>query len=183
MKYISSFEKGAIAMPRSVRLVGWSTAIFSVVLILSEVFKGTTDPTEQFTLIFKMFPQTKGGTDILREMFHYNRIWSLYSIFYFLCVFIGSIQFIKFRAIGRMILEIACWAGILNACVDSCISYILLKQLQTSFSSVMGMMGMDLGILNPLGTATIILGFLFWIILTTGMLVYLRKPALKALMK
>jgi hypothetical protein len=138
---------------------------------------------EQLTMVFKMFPQAKSGTDAIAEMFQYSRIWSVYLILYFLYVFVGSIQFIRFKAIGRMILEIACWVGLMNACIDTCISYMLWKQMQAMLSTVTGIMGMELGNLNPWGMATIIFGFFLWIISTIGMIVYLRKPALKALMK
>ena len=146
-------------MLRSVRIIGWSTALFSIVIILSEFFNLLSDPMEQFNMVFKMFPQAKGGTDAIAEMFQYSRIWSIYTILYFLFVFFGSIQFIRFQAIGRMILEIACWVGIMNACIDTFISYMLWKQMQTTLSTATGTIGMGLGNLNPLGTATIILGF------------------------
>jgi hypothetical protein len=170
-------------MLRSVRIIGWSTALFSIVIILSDISNLMTNPMEQFDMVFKMFPQAKSGTDAITEMFQYSRIWSVYTILYFLYVFVGSIQFIRFKAIGRTILEIACWVGIMNACIDSCISFILWKQMQAMLSTVTGIMGMGLGNLNPLGMATIILGFFLWIIPTIGMIVYLRKPTLKALMK
>jgi hypothetical protein len=170
-------------MSRSVRIIGWSTALFSVVIILSDVTNLLTNPMEQVNMVFEMFPQAKGGTDAITEMFQYSRIWSVYSILYFLYVFVGSIQFIRFKAIGRTILEIACWVGIMNACIDSLISYMLWKQMKAMLSTVTGLMGMGLENLNPLGMATIIFGFFLWIIPTIGMIVYLRKPALKALMK
>ena len=170
-------------MTRYVRIIGWSTALFSVVIILSDVTNLLTNPMEQVNMVFEMFPQAKGGTDAITEMFQYSRIWSVYSILYFLYVFVGSIQFIRFKAIGRTILEIACWVGIMNACIDSLISYMLWKQMKAMLSTVTGLMGMGLENLNPLGMATIIFGFFLWIIPTIGMIVYLRKPALKALMK
>jgi hypothetical protein len=138
---------------------------------------------EQLDMVFKMFPQAKSGMDTLTAIFQYSRVWSVYTILYFLFVFIGSIQFIRFHAVGRIILEIACWVGMLNACIDTFLSYILWKNMQSALSAVTGTMGMGLGNLNPLGMATIILGFFLWIIPTIGMIVYLRKPGLKALMK
>jgi hypothetical protein len=130
-----------------------------------------------------MLPQAKSGMDSVTDIFQYNRIWSVYTILYFWFVFFGSIQFIRFQVVGRMILEIACWVGMLNACIDSFWSYILWKNMQTALSAVTGTMGMGLGNLNPLGMATIVLGFFLWIIPTIGMIIYLRKPGLKALMK
>ena len=170
-------------MPRSVRIIGWSTAFFSIVIILSEFSNLLTNPMDQLNVVFNMFPQAKIGMDTLTDIFQYSRIWSVYTILYFLSVFVGSIQFIRFQAIGRMILEIACWVGIMNACIDSLISYMLWKQMKAMLSTVTGLMGMGLENLNPLGMATIIFGFFLWIIPTIGMIVYLRKPALKALMK
>jgi len=170
-------------MFRSVRIIGWSTALFSVIIILSEFSNLLTNPMEQFNMVFKMFPQAKSSMDSMTDIFQYSRIWSVYTILYFLFVFYGSIQFIRFKAIGRMILEIACWVGMMNACIDSFLSFILWKQMQAALSNVLGTLGMGLGNLNPLGMTTIILGFFLWIIPTIFMIVYLRKPGLKALMK
>jgi hypothetical protein len=170
-------------MSRSVRMIGWSTALFSIMIILSEFSNLLTDPMEQFNMVFQMFPKAKSGMDAMTDIFQYSRIWSVYTILYFLFVFAGSIQFIRFTAIGRLILEIACWVGIGNACIDASLSYMLWKQMQAALSNVTGMMGMGLGNLNPLGMFTIISGFFLWIIPTIGMIIYLRKPALKALMK
>jgi hypothetical protein len=170
-------------MFRSIRIIGWSTALFSIVMILSEGSNLLTDPMEQFNMIFSLFPQTTSGTDAMTNMLHYSRIWSVYSLLYFLFVFVGSIKFIRFQAIGRMILEIACWIGMVNACTDSCMSYILWKNLQAALSTVTGATGIGLGNLHALGVLTIILGFILWIMPTTIMIVYLRKPALKALMR
>lgn len=170
-------------MLRSARIIGWSTALFSIIIILSEVSNLLTDPMEQLNIVFNMFPQAKIGMETMTDIFQYSRIWSVYTILYFLFVFVGSIQFIRFQAIGRLLLEIACWIGLVNACIDSFLSYILWKNMQAALSNVTGNMGMDLVNLNPLGIGAIAFGFFLWIIPTIGMIVYLRRPALKALMK
>jgi hypothetical protein len=170
-------------MSRSIRIVGWSTALFSIVIILSEFSNLTTNPMDQLSMVFQMFPQAKSSMDTMTDIFQYNRVWSVYTILYFWFVFFGSIQFIRFQSIGRKILEIACWIGMVNACIDSFLSFMLWKQMQTALSNVTGTMGMSLANLNPLGMVTIILSFFLWISPTIGMIVYLRKPALKALMK
>ena len=82
-----------------------------------------------------------------------------------------------------MILEIACWVGMVNACIDSFVSFILWKQMQAALSTVTGMMGMDLGNLNPLGMATIILGFFLWIIPTYRNDCVLTKTSIESIMK
>ena len=170
-------------MARYVRIIGWSTALFSIIIILSDISNLLSNPMEQLQTVFALLPQARSGTNAIADMFHYNRIWSVYSILYFSFVLFVSIKFIRFQAIGRMLLEIACWIGIVNACVDSCISYVLLKQMQKALSDVIGTMGVSMGNINPLGTAAIILGFFLWIIPTLILIVYLRKPELKALMK
>jgi len=170
-------------MLRSIRILGWSTAIFSVIIILSDISNLLTNPMDQLNMAFQMFPQAKSSMDSMTDLFQYSRIWSVYTILYFLFVFAGSIQFIRFQASGRKMLEIACWIGLVNACIDSLLSYFLWKQMQSALSSVTGTMGIGLESLNPFGMATIILGFFLWILPTIGMIVYLRKPAIKALMK
>jgi hypothetical protein len=130
-----------------------------------------------------MFPQAKSGTDAISQLFQYSRMWSVYSILYFTYVFIGSVQFLRFKGIGRMMLEAACWIGLVNACIDSCLSYLLWKKMQEALSAVTGILGMGARNLNPFGMATILLGFFMWIVPTIGMIIYLRRPSVRALMK
>ena len=178
-----SVEKEFTSMMQSVRIIGWSTAVLSLCLILSEIFTIVSIPMVQIAVPGKMYPQTISGTEVLAEMFQYDRLWSVYSLVYFLVVFAGSIQFLRFNAAGRMILEVACWAGIVNACIDTLRSYMRWKQMQTILSSVSALTGISAGSLFPFGIASIVLSFLLWIVPTCGMLIYLRKPALRALMK
>ena len=170
-------------MSRSVRFIGWSTAFFSIIMILSEISHVLSDPLDQIKMILQIIPHGKSGMDAIAELNQYSRMWSVYTIVYFWFVFFGSIQFIRFQAVGRRMLEIACWAGIVNACIDSILSFMLWKQMQTALSNIPGTMGMGLGNINPIGMSTIILGFVMWIIPTIGMVLYLRKPALKTLMQ
>jgi hypothetical protein len=170
-------------MSRSVRYIGWSTAFFSIIIILSEISHLLTNPMEQINMVFQMIPQGKNGMDAITDLNQYSRMWSVYTIIYFWFVFFGSMQFIRLQAIGRMMLEIACWIGMVNACIDSFLSFILWEQMQTALSNATGTLGISLGNLNPLGMTTIILGFFLWIIPSIGMVLYLRKPALRMLMK
>jgi hypothetical protein len=104
-------------------------------------------------------------------------------ILYFCGVLIGAVQFIRFQEIGRKILEIACWIGLINACLDSILSYIQLKNLQAAFTAAIKSMEGGLGNLILFGMIPIILGFFLWIIPSIGMIVYFRRSELKALMK
>ena len=169
-------------MPRSISVVGWSTILFSIIIILTEFFSLLSNPMEQLNVLFSTFPQARNGMESFTELFQYNLLWSIYTILYFFVVLVGAIQFVRLRAIGQTILEIACWIGMVNACVDSLLSYILWKNMQAALSSVMVTMGISLGYINPLGMITIILGFFLWVIPSIGMILYLRSPHLKALM-
>lgn len=170
-------------MPRSISVIGWSTILFSTIIILTELFSLLSNPMEQFNVLFNAFPQARNGMESVTELFQYNRLWSIYTILYFFVVLTGAIQFVRFHAIGRTILEIACWVGMVNACIDTLLSYLFWKNMQTALMSVMGTMGMSLGSINPLGMITIILGFFLWIIPSIGMILYLRSPKIKANMK
>ena len=163
-------------MPRSISIIGWSTILFSIIIILTEFFSLLSNPMGQLNVLFSMFPQAQNGMKSVTDLFQFNRVWSVYTIFYFSVVLAGAIQFVRLQAIGRTILEIACWVGIANACVDSLLSYILWKNMQAALSTVMGTMGMSLGYINPLGMTTIIIGFFLWIIPSIGMILYLRSP-------
>ncbi len=121
--------------------------------------------------------------DSMSDLFEYNRIWSMYTIVYFIATMVGAILFVQYREMGRRILEIVCWVGILNACVDSVASYLLWKNMESMMSGLVGGIGMSLGQLNPLGLGAIVGGFLLWVIPSIAILRYLRKPDLKALMK
>ena len=170
-------------MPRSISIIGWSTILISIIMILTEFYSLLSNPMEQLNVLISTFPQVRNGIESMTQMIQYNRIWSIYTIMYFIFIFVGAIQFIRCQSIGRTILEIACWIGMINACVDSLLSYILWENMQAALSSVMGTMGMSLGYINPLGMITIILGFFLWIIPSIGMILYLRSPKIKANMK
>ena len=171
-------------MPRSISVVGWSTILFSIIIILMEFFSLLSNPMEQLNVLSSTFPQARNSMESVTELFLFNRLWSIYTILYFSVVLAGAIQFVRFHsAIGRTILEIACWVGMVNACVDSLLGYIFWKNMQAALSSFTGTMGMSLGYINPLGMITIILGFFLWIVPSIGMILYLRNPKIKAIMK
>ncbi len=170
-------------MPRSISVVGWSTVLFSIIIILTEFFGLLSNPMEQLNVLFSAFPQARNGMESVNELLQYNRIWSIYTILYFFVVLAGAIQFVRVRAIGRTILESACWVGIVNAFVDSLLSYILWKNMQEALSKVTGTMGMSLEYINPLGIITIILGFFLWVVPSIGMILYFRSPKIKTIMK
>ncbi len=170
-------------MPRSVSVIGWSTILISIIMIFTEFISLFSNPMEQLNIVISTFPQVRNGMESVTQMIQYNRVWSIYTILYFIFIFVGAIQFIRCHSIGRTILEVACWFGMVNACVDSLLSYILWEKMQAALSSVMGAIEMGLGYINPLGIFTIILGFLLWIIPSIGMILYLRSPKIRAIMK
>lgn len=170
-------------MSRSIRLIGWCSIIGSAIIIVFNLF--STSTTSQLYSTFNMFPEAKEGLNALSELLFYSRIWTIYSTIYFSFVLIGSILFVQFRRQGRSILEIACWIGCLNAFIDSVLSYISMRQMEIAISTAMKGIGMSMRLdyINPLGITTIIIGFFIWIIPCIGMIIFLRKPELKALMK
>jgi hypothetical protein len=60
-----------------------------------------------------------------------------------------------------------------------------MRQMEIAISTAMKGIGMSMRLdyINPLGITTIIIGFFIWIIPCIGMIIFLRKPELKALMK
>ncbi len=167
---------------RSVKLLGWSTIVVSVIVICSELFGLVlAQSLDQFSRMLNAFPQFKTGP--MSDLLDYNRIWSIYSIFYFMATLVGAAMFVGYRETGRRILEVAAWVGILNACIDSIMSYTYWRAMESSLSGLTGMAGMPIAQLNPIGLGAIILGFFLWVIPSVGFIVYLRRPSLRALMK
>jgi hypothetical protein len=171
-------------LKRSVNIFGWSTIIVSVILIVSQLLSlATADSVDQVTGFLGGYPGIKTGIlGPMMDMFEYNRIWSIYSICYFLCTLVGGILFVRLREIGRKILEIACWVGLLNACVDTTTSYLFWKEMEASMHAFVGGLGMSLSQMNPLGIGAIVLGFFIWVIPSIGIIVYLQKPSLRNVM-
>jgi hypothetical protein len=171
-------------MKQSVTVFGWSTIIFSSVLVVSQLSNLLiSNSIGEINGLLAGYPGLKTGfLDTMTKMFEYNRIWSIYSVFYFFGTLIGGIQFVRLREIGRRILLMASWVGIINACIDTTMSYIFWKDMETTMSSIVGGMGMSLQQLNPLGLGAIIVGFFVWVIPSIGIIVYLRRPSLRTQM-
>jgi hypothetical protein len=169
---------------RSVSIFGWSTIVVSAILIFSQLLSlAITSSVNQISGLLSGYPGFKTGVmGPMMDMFEYNRIWSIYSICYFLVTLVGGILFVRFRETGRKILEIACWVGILNAFIDTAVTYSFWKQMEIAVASTVGEMGMSLNQLNPLGLGAIIAGFFLWVIPSVGIIVYLRRPSLRVLM-
>jgi hypothetical protein len=151
-------------MKRSVTIFGWSTIIVSVILIFTQLLSLVmTNSINEIAGLLNGYPGFKSDSlSSMMDMFEYNRIWSVYSIVYFLVTLAGGILFVRFREMGRKILEIACWVGMLNACVDTTVSYTFWKEMESAMNAVVGGMGVGLPLqqINPLGLGAIIVGFL-----------------------
>ncbi len=171
-------------MKQSVLVFGWATIIASAILILSQVLNlAITGSVDQVAGLFGGYSGLKSTTlGPVMDMLTYNRIWSMYSVVYFACTFAGGIQFVRFHESGRKILEIACWIGFLNACVDTTMSYIFWKSMESAMDAVAGGLGLTVGQLGPFGLGAIVVGFFIWVIPSIGIIIYLRRPSVKALM-
>jgi hypothetical protein len=168
-------------MEHSIRLFGWSTLIISSLLLISSLSSLLWNPLSgQITQVMTMFPQLRQQMDVIEDMFQYNRIWSLYSVFYFAFVLYGASQFVRFKAIGCHLLELACWIGMLNALIDTSINYYLTAQIKKALS---GSLGLGIPLLGSLTNFTLVLGFFLWIIPSIFIIRFLRKHELQTLMK
>ncbi len=171
-------------MNRSIPIIGWSTLIFSAIMILQQLaglFDGSLQ--NQIYLLIKSYPQGHTALESMESLMEYNRFWTVYMILYFSTVLFGAVKFIGYHEIGRRILEFACWAGFANACAETILSYLLWKSLQSALSLAMRGSGIGIGNLGQLGLAIIILGFILWVIPSIGLIVYFRNKNLKQLMK
>ncbi|MEK6755294.1 MAG: hypothetical protein AABZ02_03985, partial [Bacteroidota bacterium] len=106
--------------------------------------------------------------------------WTAYGIVYFLFVLVAGIQFLRMRAWGRSALETACWVGLLNAVIDTLLSYMIWQNMQETMSMVLkGLGGGQYAYLNPLGYIAIVAGFFLWVVPCGGMIVFLRRPKVR----
>ena len=171
-------------MKRSVYIFGWATIVVSVVLAFSQLLNlAITNSMDQIAGLFGGYPGLRNGIlSSLKDLFEYNRIWSIYSILYFLVTLFGGIQFVRLKEIGRRVLEIASWVGIVNACIDTTVSYLFWNDMEAAMRMTEGSIGLSLQQLNPLGFGAIVVGFFVWVIPSIGIIVYLRRPSLKSLM-
>ncbi len=171
-------------MKQSVYVFGWATIIVSAILVVSQILNlVVTGSIDQVTGLLGGYSGLQSsGLGPVMDMFAYNRIWSIYSIVYFMFTMVGGIQFVRFRESGRKILEIACWIGFVNACVDTTASYIFWKRMETAMNAMAGGVGLTLAHISTYGMGAIVVGFLIWVIPSIGIVVYLRRPSLRSLM-
>ena len=153
-------------MKQSVYFFGWSTIIVSAILILSELLNlVVTGSVGQVAGLFGGYSGLEStAMGPVMDMFTYNRIWSVYSIVYFGFTLAGGIQFVRFRESGRKILAIACWIGILNACVDTSASYLFWRRMETAMHALAGGIGVTVEQISPYGLGAIIAGFFLWMV-------------------
>ena len=169
---------------RSIRTIGWSIIVISSILILSEIgsLLLSTSMGQANELLGTMPQLQSSSLTPMLEIAAYARIWSIYSIFYFLLVITGAILFIQFRSLGRRILEICCWIGLFNALVDTLLGYFTWKSTEDTLSSLLGSSAMRGYDLNPIGIATMVFGVVLWILPSVGMLAFLRRSDVKDIM-
>ena len=128
-------------------------------------------------LIAQYVPQS---VQKVMDLYSYSKAWTWYGILFFAFVLFAGIQVVRMREQGRKALEIACWIGMVNAFVDTTISYLIWKNMQDVLSMVMrGMGGGQYSFVNPLGLIMIVLGFFLWIIPSALIIVYLRRPLIR----
>ncbi len=168
----------------SITIIGWTTVIASVIMIavnimslLSYSMLDTLDLNSTMPLVSQLVTQSMKK---VIDLYRYSRWWTWYGILFFGFVLVAAVQFLRLRAWGRRALEIACWIGLINSVVDSALSYLIWKNMQETLSMAMrGLGGGQYSYINPLGIVTIVVGFFLWIIPSAGMIIYLRRPAIR----
>ena len=168
----------------SIEVVGWTTIIASAVLIVVDIMSllsytmlDTLDLNQTLPLVSQYVPQSMKK---VMDLYRYSRWWTGYGLVFFGFVLVAGIQFVRLRAWGRKALEIASWIGLINAVIDSALSYLMWKNMQDTLAMVLqGLGGGQYSYINPLGFLTIVVGFFLWMIPSLAMIVYLRRPAVR----
>jgi hypothetical protein len=171
-----------LILAKTIRTIGWSAIAISAIAIISEGLGFVLyNPLQQIDVILRLIPKEsqKNLNDPI-VVIRFMRIWSLYTIIYFLVVLAGAIKFVRFRSPGRVVLEYAAWIGVMNGFLDSYLNYAFWKSFQTILSSAMESANMPLGKISPFGILSIAGSFALWIVPSILLIVYLRKPAVKA---
>ena len=168
--------------PISIPVIGWSTIMASVIMIAVDLMSLISyNSLESLYLDSSMLSQyVPQGVKKVMDLYAYSRVWTWYGILFFAFALVAGIQFVRLREWGRKALEIVCWVGLFNAFVDTSLSFLIWKNMQDTLSMVTrGMGGSQYSFINPLGFVTIVLGFFLWIIPSAGMIIYLRRPAIR----
>jgi hypothetical protein len=168
--------------PLSIPIIGWSTVMASIIMIAVNAmslisFNSLDSFNLDSSIVSQYIPQ---GIKKVTDLYSYSRVWTWYGILFFAFTLVAGFQFVRLRAWGRKALEIVCWVGILNAVTDTTLSWLIWKNMQDTLSMIMrGAGGSQYTFVNPLGFFMIVLGFFMWIIPSVGMIVYLRRPAIR----
>jgi hypothetical protein len=168
--------------PLSIPVIGWSTVMASIIIIAVNVvsllsFNSIDSYNLDSSLLNQYMPQ---GAKKVMDLYSYSRVWTFYGIAFFGCALVAGYQFARLRAWGRKTLEILCWVGLINGLTDTALSFMMWKNLQDTLSMVMrGAGGSQYSFINPLGLFAIILSFFLWLIPSIGMIIYLRRPAIR----
>ncbi len=172
----------------SITIIGWSTVIASVLMIAVNLMSLLTssvldsfDLTGSMPLVSQYVPQSM--TRVL-DLYRYSRWWTAYDILFFVFVLAAGVQFLRLRSWGRKAMEVACWIGLANGVVDALLSYLIWSNMQETLSMAMRSLGGgQYSYVNPLGFVTIVVGFFMWIIPCVGMIFYLRKESIRAIVR
>lgn len=175
---------GAAQRLPSIAIIGWTTILASAIMIvvnalslLSYSMLDSLDLNANVPLVSQYVPQSMKK---VIDLYRYSRWWTGYGLLFFGFVLVAGVQFLRLRAWGRRALETACLIGMINAVIDSSLSYLIWKNMQDTLSMALrGMGGTQYSYINPLGFFTIVAGFFLWILPSAGMMFYLRRPSIK----
>ena len=168
----------------SIAIIGWTTVVASAIMIVVNAMSlvsysmlDTLDLNVNIPMMSQYLPQSMKK---VIDLYRYSRWWTAYGMVFFGFVLVAGVQFLRLRAWGRRALEIACWIGMVNAVVDSALSYLIWKNMQDTLSMALsGLGGGQYSNMNPLGLFTIVVGFILWIVPSAGVIIYLRRPSIR----
>ena len=171
--------------PLSVWVFGLSTSLVSVVMVLSELFNLLSEQALagmglDVNLLTRMVPREYQS---LLDLYEYSRYTSYFNIFYFAAILVASVMFIQLRRLGRTILEIAAWVGLVDGLIEAIVGYLIMQRLQASMAAMMSGIGAGgYSFQLPVGLAATIFGLALWFIPSVSCLVYLRRRAVREIM-
>ena len=148
----------------SISVIGLSTALASALMIIVNI--GSVVTTSALDDLNKTFDSPVFSQYVpeslksMLDLYTYSRWWTWYGILFFALALVAGVQFYRRRSWGRSALEIVAWAALMNAFIDTYLSYEIWSRAQETFNIVLRSVGGGHSTyLNPLCLFTIVLGF------------------------
>lgn len=171
-------------LPRSILLIGWSTAFAAIAMMVMNIASLTSSAALEELIPSSLFlnGQAPPSLQAVLDVYELGRYWMMFTTLFFVFVLVAALQFLRLRSWGRQALEAACWIGIMGGVVDAVFSYSSWNAMRIAMSDLMGQYGGGLAGAQQLGVVSILLGFLLWGIPCVALMVFVRSAAAKQAM-